>query len=223
MHATQSRSGGPELLADEKLKSGLPARDHPGARLGFLNEVVVYASRVQEFSRGDWVAYVLWVGLMLGLLVTTGGFMLVGHLGGVQYPAYAWNVPLGVAIFAASIAFDTIGHRTVYKEELKKAEALVHHVTIFAGISSCVLLSMAYTYSNFLMFPALVMVFLSIFYSIIDEAMHWSRYARQQSDRVEMWSHFGIFVGHLLFVSAWTYWCLQGYPGVSETLSLLSR
>lgn len=223
MQVTQSGSGAPELLADERSKGAQQPQALSTFSVGFLNEVVVYASRVKEFSRGDWLAYVLWVGLMLGLLVTTGGFMLVGHLGGVEYPAYAWNVPLGVAIFSVSIAFDTIGHRTIYKEELKKAEALVHHVTIFAGISSCVLLSMAYTYSSFLMFPALVMVFLSIFYSIIDEAMHWSRYARQQSDRVEMWSHFGIFVGHLLFVSAWTYWFLQGYPGVSETLSLLSR
>ncbi len=189
----------------------------------FVKEVQIYAGRVSEFQVNDWVAYVLWVGLMLGLFVVTFGFLLLGHWGGVVYPPYVWNVPLGVAIFAVSIAFDTIGHRTVYKEELKKAEALVHHVTIFAGISSCILLSMAYTYRSFLMFPALVMVFLSVFYSIIDESMHWSRYARQQSDRVEMWSHFGIFVGHLIFVVSWSYWFLTGYAGVEETLEVLRR
>lgn len=187
----------------------------------FLRDMWIYASRMRQFDRSDWIAYVLWVGLMMGLLLVTGGFMLFGFAHGVQFPSYAWHLPLGVLIFSVSIAFDTIGHRTVYKEELKKAEELVHHVTIFAGISSCVLLSMAFTYRDFLMIPALVMVFLSIFYSIIDEWMHWSRYARSQSDRVEMWSHFGIFVGHLSFVSAWVYWFLDGYDGVAETLLAL--
>jgi hypothetical protein len=222
MQVTPNSTAGGDILSGVGSSRDLQSRNLTNPEASFLREVAIYAGRIKQFSREDWVAYVLWVGLMLGLLGVTSGFMFVGLLGGVAYPSYAWNVPLGVAIFSVSIAFDTIGHRTVYKEELKKAEALVHHVTIFAGISSCVLLSMAYTYPGFLLFPALVMVFLSIFYSIIDEAMHWGRYARQQSDRVEMWSHFGIFVGHLLFVSAWTYWFLQGYPGVGETLALLS-
>jgi hypothetical protein len=64
-------------------------------------------------------------------------------------------------------------------------------------------------------------VFLSILYSIIDEAMHWFRYAQQKSDRVEMWSHFGIFLGHLIFICSWSWWFLQGYPGVTETLQVL--
>jgi hypothetical protein len=189
--------------------------------VAFLRDVAVYAGRIREFNGGDWIAYILWVGLMVGLFVVTFSFLLIGHFGGVTYPAYAWNVPLGVAIFTVAIAFDTIGHRTVYKQELQKAEALVHHVTICAGILSCVLLSMAYTYREFLMVPALVLVFLSVFYSIVDEAMHWSRYARQQSDRVEMWSHFGIFVGHLIFVSSWTLWFLLGYEGVAQTLAVI--
>ena len=189
----------------------------------FWTEVLIYAGRIRLFTAADWTAYVLWVGLMICLFVTTFGFVLIGHFSGVVFPAYAWNVPLGVAIFTVSIAFDTIGHRTVYKEYLAQSEALVHHVTIFAGIASCILLSMAFSYREFLMFPALVMVFLSIFYSIIDEAMHWSRYSKMQSDRVEMWSHFGIFVGHLIFISAWSYWFLMGYAGVAETLEAINQ
>ena len=184
----------------------------------FLRDSVLYVSRVKEFERNDWAAYVAWIGLMSGLFFATAGFVVTGYLNNVSYPAYVWNVPLGTFIFVGAIAFDTIGHRTVYKKELEKGEALVHHITIFAGISSCLLLSLAYSYPVFLKLPAFVMVVLSIFYSVVDEALHWRRYLNGFSDRVEMWSHFFIFVGHLLMIFAWWTWFQEGYPGVKETL-----
>ena len=127
--------------------------------------------------------------------------------------------PVGVKIVA--ISFDTIGHRSAYKQALKRGEALVHHITIAAGISSCVLLCLAYTWPEFLKIPALCMVGLSVFYSIIDEGMHWFRFYEGNSDRIEMWSHFFIFVGHTIQIATWSYWFLMGYPGVKETLQYL--
>ena len=44
----------------------------------------------------------------------------------------------------------------------------------------------------------------------------------KNSDRVEMWSHFFIFVGHLIMVVAWSQWFLDGYPGVAETVATLN-
>jgi hypothetical protein len=188
----------------------------------FLSETIIYMVQVKQFNRSDWVAYIAWVGLMMGLLFATAGFVLVGWNGGVHYPSYVWNVPIGTFIFVAAISFDTIGHRTTYKEELKKGEALVHHITIFAGISSCLLLCLAYTFPIALEVPSLVMISLSIFYSVVDEALHWRRYLNGYSDRVEMWSHFFIFVGHTLMILSWWKWFKAGYPGVSETLNLLT-
>jgi hypothetical protein len=176
---------------------------------------------MKQFEKVDWAVYFAWVGLMLGLLFSICGFVFSGWWQGVQYPAYVWNVPIGTFIFIVAIAFDTIGHRTAYKVALGQGENLVHHITIAAGISSCVLLSLAYTYRDFLTIPAYVMTVLSIFYSMIDEAMHWFRYMAGNSDRIEMWSHFFIFVGHLIMMSAWCYWFSQGYPGVKETLVAL--
>lgn len=184
----------------------------------FLKEMKIYASHIWQFTRKDWVIYIIWVGLMLGLFFSVLSFLLVGYLGGIVYPAYVWNIPLGIAVFVIAIAFDTIGHQTTYKAELLKGERLVHHVTIFAGITSTLLLCLAYQYREFLMIPTLVMIGLSVFYSIIDEALHWRRYLQMYSDRVEMWAHFWIFVGHNIMVFAWVYWFLQGYPGVKETL-----
>lgn len=190
--------------------------------MSFIHETLVYVGRVKEFDKKDWIVYVLWIGLMLGLLFSTSSFVYIGHLNHASFPDYVFNVPLGVAIFVFAIAIDTIGHRTVYKDELKKGEALVHHITIFAGITSCLLLCLGYHYPVFFKFPALVMVALSIFYSVVDEAFHWRRYLLGHSDRVEMWSHFFIFVGHMLMILSWTQWFLDGYPGVPQTLKVFN-
>jgi MFS family permease len=189
----------------------------------FLEDTAYYASRIRLFQREDWKVYFAWIGLMLGLLGSVTGFLCFGFLNGVVYPSYVWNVPIGIFIFVGAIAFDTIGHRTAYKQALKKGEDLVHHITIFAGITSIFLLCLAYDHREFLRIPALVMTVLSVFYSVIDEAMHWQRYTSGNSDRIEMWSHFFIFVGHLIMVVSWWHWFENGYPGVAETLRLLPQ
>ncbi len=192
--------------------------NHTQPMNSFLRDMVIYVSRVNQFSAKDWLVYVAWVGMMYGLFVAVLGFLLLGHMAGVEYPAYVWNIPIGIFVFSTAIAFDTIGHRTVYKEYLAKAEALVHHITIFAGITSVLLLCLAYHWPNFLRIPVIVFVALSILYSIIDEAMHWHRYMTAHSDRVEMWSHFFIFCGHAIMVFAWYLWFHEGYPGVESTV-----
>ncbi len=187
----------------------------------FIQDTIAYAMQMKQFTREDWIVYIVWIGLMMGLVFSTLGFTLVGYSNGVEYPPYVWWVPMGTLIFVGAIAFDTIGHRTAYKEELAKGEALVHHITIFAGITSCIVLCLAYSSPEFWKIPAFVLIALSVLYSIIDEALHWHRYLRLKSDRVEMWSHFFIFLGHNIFVFAWLNWFLDGYPGVKETLALL--
>lgn len=190
----------------------------PGARP--RSELVRYVARITEFDRTDWLVYLAWVGMMLGLVGTTGGFVLGAHLRGVEWPPEAWLVPTGAAIFTIAIAIDTIGHRTIYKEVLRGGEQLVHHITIGCGVGSVVLLVLAYN-NRACAIPALVLTVLSFIYSLIDEMFHWRRYVRTQADRVEMWSHVGIFVGHGIMMAAW--WrCYQlGYPGVREALAAL--
>jgi hypothetical protein len=184
-------------------------------------EVVAYASQVRSFGRQDWLVYAAWVGMMLGLLVSVAGFVLGGWRAGVRFPGYVWSIPIGTAIFVGAIAFDTIGHRTAYKEVLKEGEALVHQITIFAGVTSVLALCLAYDHREVMRFPALSLIALSIFYSVVDEALHWRRYLTSRSDRVEMWSHFFIFLGHTMMILSWWHWYDQGYPGVADTLVAL--
>ena len=189
-------------------------------RSTFLSELGAYVGRIREFGRGDWLVYGAWVGLMFGLVLATGGFLLLGRAAGVDFPAVAWCVPAGALIFAISIAIDTIGHRTVYRREIQAAEGLVHGITIACGIGSCVLLCAAYSTTGAWV-PALVLTMLSLLYSLVDEAFHWRRYLQQKSDRVEMWSHVGIFVGHGTMMLGWWMWYFGGYAGVAAALAAL--
>lgn len=199
-----------------------PTDSVPTPTAPFGAEVATYASRIRDFGREDWLVYVGWVGLMLGLVASTGGFLLFGHLHGVRYPEEAWMVPAGALIFAVAIAFDTIGHRTIYRADIARAEGLVHGITIFCGIGSCVLLCAAYAHPRALWIPAMVLTVLSFVYSLIDEAFHWHRYWTKKSDRVEMWSHLFIFVGHGIMMIGWWTCFFRGYPGVAETVRAMS-
>src|SRR6187551_2908309 len=100
----------------------------------FPSELAIYVGRIREFERTDWHVYVAWVGLMLGLVLSTGTFLVFGYVNGVRFPGEAWMVPLGAVVFAISIAIDTIGHRTIYKDAIARAEGLVHGITIAMGI-----------------------------------------------------------------------------------------
>lgn len=184
------------------------------------SRLAIYVGRIREFDRVDWAVYLAWVGTMLGLVAATGGLLALGAARGVTWPAEAWLVPGGAAVFAAAIAVDTIGHRTIYKQALRGGEQLVHHITIVCGVASCVLLVIAY-HHRAAAIPAMVFTALSFLYSLIDEAFHWRRYVGQRSDPVEMWSHVAIFIGHGTMMLGW-WWCYAlGYPGVRETLAAL--
>ena len=95
------------------------------AKASFARETVAYANQARAFEAKDWLAYMAWVGLMVGLFCAIAGFLAVGRAHGVTFPEYVWNVPIGAGVFVVAIAFDTIGHRTTYREELEKGEALV--------------------------------------------------------------------------------------------------
>jgi hypothetical protein len=191
-----------------------PAFDRPRSALA------IYVGRISEFRRVDWIVYLAWVGMMLGLVVSTAGFLLVGRAGGVRWPTEAWFVPIGALVFAIAIAIDTIGHRTIYREVLRGGEQLVHHITILCGVASVLLLVLAYE-RGALAIPAMVFTVMSFVYSLVDEVFHWRRYTSDRADPVEMWSHVGIFIGHGTMMLAW--WrCYQlGYPGVRETLAVI--
>ncbi len=119
------------------------------------------------------------------------------------------------------LAFDDIGHRTLYKEQLKKGEGYVHIMISSTAILSVMALCLCYDNPEAFKIPAGVLIVLSFYYSIVDESFHWRRYTSLGLDRVEMWAHFFAILGHALMISTWWYWFYKGYPGISETLEYL--
>ncbi len=188
----------------------------------FASEVLIYVGRIRQFSRTDWLIYLSWIGTIFGLFGATSGFLLIGHVSGVQFPVEAWLVPIGALIFSCAIALDTIGHRTIYKQVLAGGEALVHHITIFCGVASVVLLCLAHQH-RIAVVPAAVFTALSFIYSLVDEIFHWRRYTSDKADRVEMWSHVFILIGHGIMMLGWWRFYQLGYAGVDETLALLAK
>ena len=143
-----------QRLAAGQVASGQTSRQvsgqTSGQTTGAMEAVRLYFSHITQFDREDWVVYVLWVGMMFGLCGVQSAFLAVGHQAGAFFPPAAYFLPIGAFIFSCAIAVDTIGHRTVYKDELAKGEAFVHHIIMFAGVGSCVLLVAAYPQNEFL-------------------------------------------------------------------------
>jgi hypothetical protein len=185
-------------------------------------ELGIYFGRFREFKRVDWIVYAVWVGMMAGMVAVSSAFLAFGRSAGVEFPPWAYLLPIGAMIFTIAIAVDTIGHRTIYKEVIRGGEGLVHHITIVSGIGSCVLLCLAYPHRTEIALPALVLTILSFVYSLIDEAMHWRRYLSRRSDVIEMWSHVMILIGHGTMMAGWWAWYAGGYQGVAATLQALS-
>ena len=207
----------PVLIALPRPETSVPSGG------GFLGQLRAYFHRFRMFTRRDWIVYIAWVGMISGLSLSTGAFLYLGRQGGAVFPVDAYLVPIGAALFALAIAVDTIGHRTVYKEYLRGGEGLVHHIIIFCGIGSNVLLCAAYPSPSPLYIPAMVLTGLSFIYSFVDEIMHWRRYLSARSDVVEMWSHVFILVGHGIMMFGWWRWYFGGYQGVAETLVTLGK
>lgn len=193
------------------------------ASLAFPREALTYVGNIRRFDGGDWLRYVAWIGTIASLLIGVSAFLTLGFVNGVVYPGYVWFIPGGTFLFVSALAVDDIGHRTLYKADLRAGEGHVHKMIVVTAVSSVMALCLCYQHGETFEVAALALIFLSLFYSAVDEALHWHRYLTKHMDRVEMWSHFVAILGHVLMISAWWHWYRQGYPGVAETLAYLPR
>ena len=184
-------------------------------------EFTDYVANIRRFQPSDWIRYLAWMGTIFSLFAGTAAFVLFGHFHGVDFPGYVWFVPGGTALFYTALAIDDIGHRTLYKEDLKTGEGSIHQMIVGTAVPSVMLLCLCYQHPDTFRMPALALIFLSLFYSVLDEAMHWIRYRTKGLDRVEMWSHFAAIMGHVIMISSWWQWYTAGYPGVAETVAQL--
>ncbi|MBQ46898.1 MAG: hypothetical protein CMP10_05340 [Zetaproteobacteria bacterium] len=189
----------------------------------FPAEVIQYVSSIRSFELADWVPYTCWIGSLFFLLGGVTSLFTFGYINGVEWPPYLFWIPFGTGMFAISLAFDDIGHRTVYKEELALGEGYVHQMISATAVLSVICLCLCYDNGDAFGIPAGVLIVMSFFYSMVDEGFHWRRYRLDGIDRVEMWAHFFAILGHVLMIVTWWYWYSEGYPGVKETLQYIPR
>lgn len=186
-----------------------------------FGEIKSYVGNIRRFTRSDWLRYAAWMSTVFSLLLGTSTFVLWGHANGVDWPGYVWLIPIGTAMFCSALALDDIGHRTLYKVSLSQGEGYVHQMIVGTAVPSVMALCLCYEHPETFRMPAIGLIFLSFFYSAIDEMLHWRRYLAQGIDRVEMWAHFVAIMGHVLMIGCWWQWYSAGYPGVAETLATL--
>lgn len=180
-----------------------------------------YFGRIRDFRRAEWITYCFWVGGIAGQALASALFLTIGGRAGAQFPSEAYLVPIGAGLFTVGVAVDVIGHLTVYKELLRGGEDLLHKViSVLTGLS-CILLVVAYPQRTTFAAAALVATALVFIYSLLDEVLHWRRYAGGQSDVIEMSSHVVILIGHGIMMFGWWRWYYLGYLGVGETLRAL--
>jgi len=178
-----------------------------------------YIRMTSKFTKRDWIIYIFWIGIMYGLGFTILGFLLFGLSNGATYPDYVWLIPAGILTFSVAITFDNIAHTVIYKPWISDAEYMIHNFSTATGVLTVFTLLGGYQYTELLRIPIYVFAGLSIIYSLIDEAMHWIRYADGGSGWVEVTAHFLILVGHTTMVLAWIFWFEQGYEGFGQALS----
>jgi len=186
-----------------------------------IEEAKAYVGNIRDFRPEDWLRYSTWMATIASLFLGVSAFLLLGRVNGVEYPGYVWFIPGGTLLFVLALAFDDIGHRTLYKKDLKAGEGHVHQMIIVTAVTSVMALCLCYQHPTTFSIPALALIALSLFYSAVDEALHWHRYLSKGLDRIEMWSHFVAIVGHVLMITCWWHWYSEGYPGVAATLSFL--
>ena len=101
-------------------KNFFPCVETIMSKIMFLSETLDYIRNYRRFDRYDWLCYVSWIGLMMGLFVAVGGFLAVGYFNGVNFPSYLWNLPVGVFILLLFRSTQSDTGRSI-KKLLKRA------------------------------------------------------------------------------------------------------
>lgn len=151
------------------------------------------------------VEYGIGLGSMLFMAIATTIF---GFVYKKTLPAEFPAIPLGFWIFFGGWVWDSMAHKSIYRNKIDKDELVVHNFMVW-GSGAPLLICMILAYWNkWLMLPFIItFLFLKTMYSLIDEcSMHWVRFKEGRSDLIEMHAHYFQFLGEILHDTAWLLW-----------------
>ncbi len=148
----------------------------------------------------EYIDFFLSIGSAWSAFFLTLGFLIAITLKHITIEPVLYSIPIGFGIFAICWVFDSIAHRSLYKFYIGKNETAIHNKMVFGtGIPLFISFGLAYWWTSFMLPFIFAFLFLKTLYSIIDETLHWKRFADGGSDSIETWAHYGQFLGNILY------------------------
>lgn len=173
------------------------------------------------WGKKDYIDFCLSVGVAF-FATTASIFLLVfSKLKSIDLPDIVYSIPIGFLLFSVAWIFDSIAHRTIYRNKIDSYELKLHNFMVYgSGIPLVVCFIFAYFNKECLLPFIVTFLFLKTMYSIYDEfGFHWPRFKEGRSDIVEVTAHYFQFLGNILFDVAWFYWIyFQNYRGADKLI-----
>lgn len=179
---------------------------------------------LRGWSKADYIEFLFSVGGIFGIALSTLFLAIVSLHHKIPIPQQAYSIPIGFMLFAIAWFFDSIAHRTIYKDKIDRDEFVIHNFMVYASGTPLLLCFVLAFWWPALMMPfILCFLFMKTMYSVYDEfGFHWTRYRSGRSDMIEMTAHCFQFIGNILYDVGWYYWIyFANYRGVNELLHVV--
>jgi len=171
---------------------------------------------LRGWAGSDWVDFGASIGSVWGAFLTTLFFTIWAVVRHVPIPPEVYSIPIGFGLFAIAWIFDSIAHRSVYKNQIDRDELVIHNFMVYgSGFPLFISFILAYWWPGFMLPFILAFLFLKTMYSLHDEfGFHWPRFRSGRSDFVEMTAHciqFGSNVAYdvgFLYLIYWNHYAV---------------
>lgn len=153
------------------------------------------------WPKSDYIDFFVSIGSVFGAFLLSLIFLIALKLKNIAIPQEVYSIPIGFGLFFFAYIWDSIAHRSIYKNKIDRKELIVHNFMIFySGFPLFASFILAYWLPG-LMLPFIIgFLFLKTMYSLYDEyACHWVRFNEGRSDMVEMSAHWLQFLGNILY------------------------
>ncbi len=149
----------------------------------------------------DYLDFFISIGSVFSAFLITLIFLIMIKLKNIPVPQEILAIPIGFGLFFLAYIWDSLAHRSVYKNKIDRTELVIHTFMIYySGFPLFTSFVLAY-WLPALMLPFIIaFLFMKTMYSLIDEArFHWPRFENGRSDMVELTAHCFQFLGNILY------------------------
>ena len=153
------------------------------------------------WHKTDYIDFFISVGSVFMAFLTTLFFSIAAVIKHIPIPQEVYSIPVGFGIFFFAYIWDSMAHRSVYKEKIDSMELKVHTFMVYyAGFCLFASFILAYWFPGLMLSFIIGFMFLKTMYSVYDEiGYHWPRFKAGRSDMIEMTAHWAQFLGNIVY------------------------